>query len=283
MLEFKTFARVTLSLDIIKKNTSGPYAGYHELGVVKHQIDLADTITLTQSDTIHITCNNPMVPCDETNICWKAVTLIQNSFSITNSVSIYIDKKIPVMGGMAGGSSNGAGILVGLNQIWNLGLSHSDLIPLARKLGMDVPFYLLGNTVFDTESTGTLDPITTNATLTILIVLPPFGVSTKVAYGTIDYTEIGKQTPTTNALINALHQASFSDIARCLHNDFEFSVFRSYPELALMRNAMLSAGCSAAIMSGSGSTLIGLCKSSADAEAIQSRLPYTSLIAFTKS
>lgn len=275
MATIATYARITLALDIIGKIQSGPHSGYHELGVVKHQVNLADTITITQSDKQTLTCTIASVPTNETNICWKAAELLKELAGITQNLSIHINKKIPVMGGMAGGSANAAGVIYLLNSMWKLGLTNLELISVARKLGMDVPFYLFGNTAYDTEATGNITPLPNSHLLNFVMVLPDFGVLTKSAYENIDYHAIGKNIHRTEILINALANGSFADIATAMHNDFEFSVFGSYPKLAAMRQTMIDTGCKSVILSGSGSTLIGLANTYEDALSICKKLPYT--------
>lgn len=139
----KSYARVTLALDIVKKNRAGKYIGFHELGIIKHQIDLFDEIEIEESAETKIICDNSDVPVDESNTCWQAVNLVKKYFDIKENVLIKIEKKIPAQGGLAGGSSNGATTLKLLNKLWQLNLSTEKMIELGRKIGMDVPYFLL--------------------------------------------------------------------------------------------------------------------------------------------
>ncbi len=274
-----SYTRVTLSLDIIRKIADGEFAGFHELGIVKHKIDLHDLITIEESPKMSLECNNPLVPCDSGNICWMAVDIIKKHFKIGKNVRIYLEKNIPVMGGLAGGSANAATTLQILNKLWNLGLSSPQLMIFGRKLGMDVPFYFSGHTAFDTEATGHIEKIDHNQSFTFLLAIPDFGVSTRDAYQQIDYCSIGNHVSETSRLIQALRENNRSAIFPLIHNDFEISVFRKYPRLAEIKANLLKEGCIAAIMSGSGSTIIGFTKDSSHARSVQSKIDCKTIIA----
>ena len=269
MIQGISYTRITLALDIVKKLTEGEFAGYHELGIIKHQINLGDTITIEKSAEMKMYCDHPMVPNDERNICWQVADLLKNEFGIEENVSIHIDKKIPVQGGLAGGSANAAETMKLLLELWGIDIPLSRKILLSRKLGMDIPFYFYGKTAFDSEATGILQPIENNAPkLHFLLVIPPFGVSTKEAYSQIDYSKIGKNISATAELKNGLQTGNFEKIQKSMHNDFEQSVFLCRFELLEIRNSLLDMGAAAAIMSGSGSTILGLFADLKTAEAV---------------
>jgi len=143
---------------------------------------------------------------------------------------------------------------------------------------MDVPYYFSGSTAFDTEATGILTQIPTLLSFNFLIVIPDFGVSTRNAYAAIDYNRINKNSNATAAMRTALAANDRALVVASMHNDFELSVFKSHPELASIKKEMLRAGCEQAMMSGSGSTLIGILAKDADVEAVRAALPYTTRI-----
>lgn len=275
----KSFTRLTLALDIIKKLNSGPYAGYHELSIIKHQINLFDIISLESASSISITCDNHLVPCDNRNICWKAVELIKNEFGINKSVKIHINKNIPVMGGLAGGSANAATVLLLLNEYWNLCLPIGSLMELGRKLGMDVPYYFIGGTAFDSEATGCLKKISTDLNFVFLLAIPSFGVATKEAYQGLNYSNIDKNRGKTSLMAESLQNNDIKSVIENMHNDFEGSVFIKYPALAKIKQDLLDAGCDQAIMSGSGSTIIGIASCMAQAEKVQKKVNFKTIIA----
>lgn len=274
----RSYTRVTLALDIIRKIESGLFTGYHELGIIKHKIDLYDIITIEESPQMIIECDNPLVPCDQSNICWKAAVLLKKHFKIDSHVRIHLEKNIPVMGGLAGGSANAATTLSMLNSLWNLQLTDSQFMELGRLLGMDVPFYFSTATAFDTEATGFIDPISHTTTFTFVLAIPDFGVSTKDAYHGIDYFQIGKSATSTKKVINLLRENRPHDIYPLMHNDFEHTVFKKYPHLSELKNQLISAGCKAAMMTGSGSTILGIADDLRQAAEIQSRINCKTII-----
>ena len=275
--------RLTLALDIVRRLESGPFCGYHELGIIKHQVTLADTLHVEPYRCDQIECDNPLVPLDNSNICLKACELVRKQFDIDEPLKIVIEKRIPVMGGMAGGSANAAAMLKVLNELWKLNLTHEQFCALGRQLGMDVPFFFTGKTAFDSEATGILEPVDTKLKFYFVLALPGFGVSTKDAYGSLDYSRVGKSILVTNNLKSVLEQGSIEEAARCVHNDFEISVFKRFPKLEEIRAALIKAGCIAAGMSGSGSTMYGITADYAHAEKAADSLDCRTLITETLS
>jgi 4-diphosphocytidyl-2-C-methyl-D-erythritol kinase len=286
MITIDSPTRVTLSLDIVKKLTDGPYAGYHELGIVKHQIALADTLSVEllgddNAGVDVVECDDQRVPRDDTNICVKACRLVRERFGRRGFFRIAIDKRIPVMGGMAGGSANAAAMLRALDRIWELRLTADQFREIGRGLGMDVPFFFNGGTAFDSEAAGVLKPIDTALRLHIVLAIPEFGVSTKEAYGSIDYSRIAKNTPLTDAMIEAFSGNDFNGVIDSMHNDFELTVFERYSRLREIRDDLMKAGCAAACMSGSGSTIIGIAADKHDAERIAGKVDCKTIVTET--
>ncbi len=271
-LEAVSYTRLTLALDIIRKISDGPMAGFHELGIIKHQITLGDRISLAAAPTMALRCAHPKVPEDARNICWQAIALLQRECGLTDNASIHIDKQIPVEGGLAGGSTNAATVLMLGNELWQLGLSRERLCELGRMLGQDVPFYFYGGTAFDSEATGVVRPLDRRLEpLWFVLVVPPFGVSTADAYRQIEYGGIGASVDATSTLESVFSTGGVLDIAPCIHNDFELSVFPLYDRLKKMKKQLLSYGAEAAFMSGSGSTMVALASSESMAAAIAAR------------
>jgi 4-diphosphocytidyl-2-C-methyl-D-erythritol kinase len=282
MLCENSYTRVTLALDIVRKLTEGEFAGYHELNIVKHQISLCDEITVEPASAMSIRCDNPMVPLDSRNICWKVAEEIRHRFQISDNVRIGIRKRIPVQGGLAGGSANAATVISLLNQLWKLNLDLGQLRDVGRTAGMDVPFYFTGGTAFDTEATGILEPIATGLRFDFVLYLPSFGVSTSAAYGQIDYGAIARRTGLTRKMQVDLQSNDSEAVIKAMHNDFELSVFKHYPALQAMKAELLEAGCLNAVMSGSGSTLIGVARDTEHGEYVRKRLTGRSLLVSSK-
>jgi 4-diphosphocytidyl-2-C-methyl-D-erythritol kinase len=274
----KSYTRLTMALDIIGKIKDGPYNGFHELNTIKHLISLHDVVTVEESHDMRLICNEAAVPCDSSNTCWKICTLLKEKCNINANVTITIDKHIPVKGGLAGGSANAATTLELLCELWNLNIDTKEKADLSRAVGQDVPFYFYGPTAFDTEAGGTLEPIETSLTFDMICVIPDFGVSTKEAYGNIDYSLIATHTAQTQAMKKAFLQNDRTGVVSAVHNDFECSVFASHPQLSYIKKQLIASGCIAAALSGSGSTMIGILESAKDFEQIKNAIDYPSIL-----
>jgi 4-diphosphocytidyl-2-C-methyl-D-erythritol kinase len=248
------------------------------LNSIKHQVRLCDQISIEESPALEIICEHPRMPRDQTNICWKAVDLVRKEFGIKSGARLHIEKRIPIMGGLAGGSSNAAATLNLCNRLWDLSMSDSRMMELGRRLGMDVPYYFMGGTAFDTEATGILEPIHTDISLWIILALPDFGVSTRKAYESIDYARIGKARWKTTDMRSALQSGNINILFDSTHNDFEIFILDQYPELKRIKQLFLMAGCKAAVMSGSGSTMLGIAETQDDAKRIARSLPYQTIL-----
>ena len=283
MIEERSYTRLTLALDIIRKLAIGKYSGFHELNIIKHQISLYDTLTIENSKNLTIQCNNPLIPNGGKNLCWTVVKKIKRMFSIKTNVTIIIKKNIPVRGGLAGGSANAATVLGMLNTLWNLNISKKRLCEIGREIGMDIPYYFLGKTAFDTESTGILKPIDTNIHLDFVLAIPDFGVSTRIAYKHIDYHSVSKDTAKTKAMKLAFKDNLKHIIYETVHNDFEYSVYKQYPELLRIKQIMEDAGCLAVVLSGSGSTLLGIAEDRDHASWLCKSIPVTCIQTSTYS
>jgi 4-diphosphocytidyl-2-C-methyl-D-erythritol kinase len=197
-------------------------------------------------------------------------------------VRITIGKRIPVMGGLAGGSTNAATTILLLNELWGLSLSREELVTLGREIGMDVPFYFVGNTAFDSEAGLRLEPIATTSSFDFVLACPEFGVSTREAYAGIDYSVIGSKAGLTESMRAAFLAGNCAGVVSCMHNDFEYSVFQRNPRLALIKQELQDAGCLGAMMTGSGSTVIGIAQNAVHAESVRKRISCRTIISKTK-
>ena len=271
-MERHSYTRLTLALDIIGKIKEGPWEGYHELAAIKHQIDLHDTIIIEPASKLSLECSDPRVPCDERNLCLQAVTLLQKEYRIRRQVRIVLEKRIPMMGGLAGGSADAAVTLQILNDLWKLRLSVRRLRDFGRALGMDVPYYFTGGTAFDTEAKGYIEPMPTQMNLTFVLAIPDFGVSTTEAYKGLDYKTIGRKRQLTEEMLHYCLANNRQGVVSSIHNDFEESVFARYPRLEAIKRELLDAGCEAAALSGSGSTLFGIVSDKEQAASVQGKM-----------
>ena len=278
-------AKINLYLEILGIRPDG----YHELAMVLQSIDLADRIHLSASstDTIRVRCEHPQVPTDKTNLAYKAAELMAvqfpDAFAQYGGVEITIDKQIPVAAGLAGGSTDGAAVLVGLDLLWQLGLTQSELLELAAQLGSDVPFCVAGGTAI---ATGRGDQLSALPSLeNLYVVLGKYRsltVSTAWAYQTYRDQFLGSNVadPTLESqtavhsgpMIKAIIHENAKEIGQRLHNDLEQVVLPKYPQVLQLRSVFQDTGVLGAMMSGSGPTVFALCESYDQAQQSQQQV-----------
>jgi len=261
-----SFAKVNLGLRIKYKREDG----FHELETILQQIDLHDVIefTLGEGDGPTMTCSNPEVPVDESNLCLKAVRSLENLTGQKINVAIKLTKNIPAGAGLGGGSGNAATILTSLNSVLEIGLRESELLALAAKLGSDVPFFIKGGCVLATGRGEVLESVPVRfKDYTVLVVFPAIEVSTGWAYQNLNLnlTRNEKNGILTSFKDRGVREIDLLDLAV---NDFESVVFRRFPQLLSLKQQLLEGGATFASLSGSGSLVFGLFKNKADAERI---------------
>lgn len=245
-------AKINLTLNIEGRREDG----YHLLSSVFQTISLADRVTLEKSSTegIVLSLSDPALPCDERNTAYKAARVFFETTGITPCVKIDVDKIIPQQAGLGGGSADAAGVLVGLNTLFEAGLSEAQLCALGERVGADVPFCIVGGTAMVTGIGEIIEPIAPLPLCFIVVAKPPVGVSTATAYAAVDSV---KTVPADQkAMVKAIENGDMNAVGRLLSNAFEQAL--DLPDvkkaLAIMRkNAPL--GC---MMSGSGSAVFAL-------------------------
>ncbi|WP_017729512.1 4-(cytidine 5'-diphospho)-2-C-methyl-D-erythritol kinase [Halalkalibacterium ligniniphilum] len=250
----KAPAKINLSLDVLHKRQDG----FHEVEMIMTTVDLADRIDLTEieEDKIIVDVSEGFVPNDQRNLAYQAALLLKKRYHIKKGVSIYITKRIPVSAGLAGGSSDAAATLKGLNQLWKLGLSTEELADLGAEIGSDVSFCVYGGTALATGRGEIIQPIASPPPCWVILAKPPIGVSTADIYKQVDVSKI--EHGNTKAMIRAIEEQSFQDICRHLHNGLEFVTLDLYPEVRKIKEQMSRFGADGVLMSGSGPTVFGL-------------------------
>lgn len=210
-------------------------------------------------DQIMITCTNPKLPVDRKNLAYRAALLMVAASGYEGKIAIHIRKKIPVGGGMGGGSSDAAGVLNALNQLLELNYSTDRLCELASGLGSDVPFLVRGGTALATDTGTTLRPLSSLRSGYLLVVNPNIFLSTEKVYTKFDTMKIAEEShPNTKALIRALAASDFYGFARNMKNVLEFPAFELEPQIKHLKQQIAEAGAVGTLMSGSGSTVFGL-------------------------
>lgn len=285
-------AKINLYLEIIGDRPDG----YHELAMVLQGIDLADRIDINANgvDQFRLHCDHPEVPADESNLAYKAASLMAqefpDAFEQYGGVNITIHKHIPVGAGLAGGSTNGAAVLVGLDLIWGLGLTQGELQDLAAKLGSDVPFCIAGGTAIATGRGEQLSPLPSiNSLYAVLAKYRSLSVSTVWAYqtyrkqfgasyspiattGSVGTSATPKQRAHAGEIVTAIMHHDSSKIGKLLHNDLEKVVLPAHPQVVQLREIVQQFNPLGAMMSGSGPTVFALVESQAEAKHLQQQI-----------
>lgn len=269
-IQLKSRAKINLSIDVLGKREDG----YHLVEMIMQTIDLFDKIKIfsLKEDTIIIESNSLDIPLDSANIVYKAADLIKKQYNIKKGVKIIIEKNIPIAAGMAGGSSNAAAVLVGLNQLWQLNLSENKLKELGLKLGADVPFCIGGQTALAEnigEKLTKIDGLSED--IFILVCKPELFVSTKEIYEEIDSKIIEKR-PNNKLLIQLLKENKIQQIADNMYNVLEEVTREKYPVIKEIEKIMMENDALGSMMSGSGPTVFGLYKNREDAENCKNKL-----------
>ena len=250
----KAPAKINLSLDVLHKRSDG----YHEVEMVMTTIDLADRIELTNlsDDTIKILSHNRFVPDDGRNLAYQAAQLLKERMNIKKGVAISIDKVIPVAAGLAGGSSDAAATLKGLNRLWDLGLSMDELAELGAEIGSDVSFCVYGGTALASGRGEKIKHLPAPPNCWVILAKPTIGVSTADVYKNLDLKNMTH--PNTKAMVSALEHGNYQDICSNLGNVLESVTLDMHPEVSQIKDQMERFGADAVLMSGSGPTVYGL-------------------------
>ena len=251
----KAPAKINLLLDVLQKREDG----FHEVEMIMTMVDLADRLELEElpRDTIIISSQAGYIPLDEKNLAFQAARLIKERYDVRKGVYIHLDKKIPVAAGLAGGSSDAAAALRGLNRLWQLNIAEDELCRLGAELGSDVPFCVTGGTAIARGRGEKLERISNPPQCWVVLAKPPINVSTADVYGKLRANEL-KNHPSTADMVSAIERGSFSDICNGLGNVLENVTLDLYPEVLQLKESMQKLGADGVLMSGSGPTVFGL-------------------------
>ncbi len=256
-IEIKARAKINLSLDVIGKRLDG----YHEVQMIMQQIDLFDLVTIEEMPTeeINIASDCPFIPGDYNNIAYKAAALIKETFGINKGLNINIQKKIPVAAGLAGGSSNAAAVLIGLNKLWQLNMTSQQLMALGARLGADVPFCLLGGAAYAEGIGEVLTPLEGLKNVWLVVAKPAISISTAEVYKQLDLTRLPERRDT-QLLLKAVEDGDINILAKSMFNALETVSEAKYPVIREIKNKMLEYNAIGSMMSGSGPTVFGIFK-----------------------
>ncbi|WP_406148289.1 4-(cytidine 5'-diphospho)-2-C-methyl-D-erythritol kinase [Streptomyces sp. NBC_01012] len=234
--------------------------GFHDLANVFLAVGLHDEVTVTPADTLRVTCSGPdagQVPLDTTNLAARAATALAARHGIAPDVHLHITKDIPVAGGMAGGSADGAAALLACDALWATGATREELLEICAELGSDVPFSLIGGAALGVGRGERLTPVEVGGTFHWVFAVADGGLSTPAVYGEFDRLTAGTRVPeptASPALLTALRKGDTTALADALSNDLQAAALSLRPSLADTLAAGTAAGALAALVSGSGPT-----------------------------
>ena len=254
-LKFKTPAKINLGLHIHGKREDG----FHELETIFQMVCLYDDVELELLPSgINIECDIPGVPTDHTNLAFKAALLLQKSYHVQGKgVSIRLKKKIPFGAGLGGGSGNAAGVLMGLNRLWDLSIEREKLLILAAELGSDVPFFLKSPCALGMGRGEQLKTLKPCSKFQVLLVFPGFPIATSWVYQNLRL-KLTKRPNNISILRKNLSLSDIKSLGRNLYNDLEPVVIQRFPEVQIVKDELLAWGALGVLLSGSGSTVFGI-------------------------
>ncbi|MCX7695508.1 MAG: 4-(cytidine 5'-diphospho)-2-C-methyl-D-erythritol kinase [Caloramator sp.] len=259
-------AKINLSLDVVGKREDG----YHLLEMIMQTVSLYDKVKITKDKETSVICNNINVPSDRSNIAYRAVELMKQRFEIQDNFKIEIEKNIPVAAGLAGGSTNGAAVIKGINEMYSLNLSKEEMKEIGLKLGADVPFFFEGGTCL-VEGIGERLTKLNNVSCSIVLAKPPINVSTKYVYQNLKLDEIAHH-PNTKRIIDYIKNNDIKMLAASMVNVLENVTIKEYPIIYEIKNIMMEFGALGSLMSGSGPSVFGIFEEKADAIKCHNRL-----------
>lgn len=270
----KAMAKINLGLDVIRKRTDG----YHEVRMVMQSVNLYDTLTFTKSDEkgITLTANKREIPLDERNLIYKAADLLYKKYSMPEGVRIHLDKKIPMAAGMAGGSTDAAAALTGMNRLFELGISQEELCGLGVKIGADVPYCIMGGTVLAEGIGEILTPLPPAPDCFLVIAKPGIDVSTKYVYENLHADKLTCH-PDIDGMVRAVSNQDRRRIAAAMGNVLETVTVQEYPVIDEIKKFMKENGAVNSLMSGSGPTVFAIMENAEKAERLKQSLAETGL------
>ena len=275
-IQLKALAKINLGLDVLRRREDG----YHEVKMIMQTISLHDDLEIRRIKTpeIQVKTNLYYLPTNENNLVYKAAKLLMDEFDIKEGVAIQLKKRIPVAAGMAGGSTDGAAVLWGMNQMYGLGLSRQELMERGVKLGADVPYCVQRGTALAEGIGERLSVLPSMPKCTILIAKPGISVSTKFVYENLHANDLKpEQHPDVDSMIEAMKEKNLDLLCERMGNVLETVTIPAYPVIQEIKKHMMACGAAGAMMSGSGPTVFGIFHSPMQAKAAMKDLKVNGL------
>ncbi len=254
-IRLKARAKINLGLDVLGKREDG----YHEVRMIMQTIGIYDRIIINKipEDEIRIVSNLSFLPVNENNLIYKAVKLLKDEYNFTGGVEVNLNKFIPVAAGMAGGSTDAASTLFGINKLFDLGLSTKKMMELGVNIGADVPYCVMRGTALAEGIGEKLTRLKSVPHMWIVIAKPSINVSTKLVYENLDMGGVSTH-PDIDGIISAINEQNIEKIALRMGNVLETVTIPLYPVIEDIKNDMITHGAYNAMMSGSGPTVFGI-------------------------
>lgn len=268
-LILKAHGKINLGLDVVRRMENG----YHEVRMVMQSVELADTVTMRRmpEDRIVLKTDKAGLPCDERNLAYRAAKLMKETFSLPGGVDIVLEKRLPMAAGMAGGSADCAAVLKGMNELFGLGLSLTELQKEGVKLGADVPYCLMGGCALSEGIGEVLTALKRPPACTLLLAKPDIDVSTKYVYDSLRLDRL-KRHPDIDGILQSIEDGDLAGLCGKLENVLESVTGKEYPVIGAIEDAMKAEGALAAVMSGSGPTVFGIFRERETAEKAMRRV-----------
>jgi len=261
-MKLKAYGKINLGLDVVRRREDG----YHEVKMIMQTVNIYDRIFIKKNDSgeIKIKTNLFYLPNNSDNIMYKAAKLLFDEFGITKGLDINLQKNIPVSAGMAGGSTDAAAVMFGINVMFRLGLSIEELMEHAVKIGADVPYCLLRGTALSEGIGEKLTRLSPPPNCFIVIAKPGFGVSTKHVYQNLNLDGLERH-PDIDGLMEAIKNKDLKKMSEKMENVLETVTAKEHPEIDRLKQLMVECGACVSLMSGSGPTVFGLFEKKEDA------------------
>lgn len=267
VISYRSYAKVNLFLDVLRRRRDG----YHNIETIFQTVGLADELYFTeQASRIALWCSDPDLDVSDANLVYRAALLLKERTGCAKGVRIQLEKHIPLSAGLAGGSGNAAATLIALNHLWELRLTDGQIRALALELGSDVPYCTVGGTVAAWGRGERLRPLLPLKETWFVLVHPDISVSASRAYNSplLEFAEERPFAGWTRSFRRAVHLVEHGHWAQAVFNRMEGPVFAGHPNLVAAKHRLLEEGCVAAAMSGSGSTVFGICAGQREALGI---------------
>lgn len=251
-IKLNSYAKINLFLDVLNKREDD----YHNIKTVMQRVSIYDKLEIFENKyCIELACDNRKIPIDERNTCYKAAALIKDKFNINTGIKIIIKKTIPSGAGLAGGSSNAAAVITGLNELWKLGMTMEEMHEIGVKVGADVAFCLKGGTCLCEGLGDIITELNPFIWENILIIKPDFSIPTPIAYKTLTEKDHNKYSD--NKILDYINANDYYNTCMSVANTLEFAAFKLQAQIPQIKKELIKSGAISSLMTGSGSAVFG--------------------------